>query len=259
MLELIAKTGLLFSQPPVLASVILIGFLNFNQNIFGRTLFILLFTMVYNVYLKSVWQIPLPPPLEGFAFPSGHMHSAVVFWVALAIEFRRFWFSALVVFMLCLTGYGLIYQGYHYPIDIVGAVGFGSLTLLIYYFLQQLKVFKENPYKLGVPLASLAIFFMILLPAASLQKWHIWQALGALIGFTIGWGLLSQKQKKQPFTIQGRQHLRVFSIALLGAIGIFYLLSMLPMTKNPLIFCQFFLIAIWVSSSKLITNLILRK
>ncbi|HRE32849.1 MAG TPA: phosphatase PAP2 family protein, partial [Candidatus Berkiella sp.] len=94
-----------------------------------------------NVYLKSIWQMPLPAPMEGWAFPSGHMHSAVVFWGALAIEFRRFWFSALIVFMLCLAGYGLVYHGYHYPIDIVGAVGFGSLSLFIYGYLRQKALF----------------------------------------------------------------------------------------------------------------------
>jgi len=259
MLELIAKTGLFFSQPIVLACVVLVGFLNRNEAIFGRTLFLLLFTMVYNVFLKSIWQVPLPPPLEGWAFPSGHMHSAVVFWGALAIEFRRFEFSALVVFTLCLTGYGLIYHGYHYPIDILGAVGFGSFSLFLYNIFKQQPYFKEKPYRLGTQLSFLAIVCMQFMPPESLQKWHIWQALGALIGFTIGWALLSQQQNKQTLTIEGKQRLFVTSVALLGSLAFFYLLKILPITKNPMIFCQFLLIAIWVSSSKLITHQILRK
>jgi hypothetical protein len=256
MLELIAKTGIFFSQPIVLASVVLVGFLNRNEAIFGRTLLLLLFTMVYNVLLKSIWQIPLPPPLEGWAFPSGHMHSAVVFWGALAIEFRRFWFSALVVFTLCLTGYGLIYHGYHYPIDIIGSVGFGSLSLLIYNFCKQRPYFTEKPYRLGVELTSLAILCMIFMPSESLQKWHIWQALGALMGFTFGWFLLSQQN--QALTIKGKQRLLLTSVALLGSLAFFYLIKVLPITKNPMIFCQFFLIAIWVSTSKFTTHQILR-
>lgn len=257
-LELIAKTGLFFSQPLVLASVVLVGFLSRNEAIFGRTLFILLFTMVYNVYLKSIWQIPLPPPLEGWAFPSGHMHSAVVFWGALAIAYRRFWFGALVLFTLCLTGYGLIYHGYHYPIDIVGAVAFGSLSLFIYHVFQQQSYFKAKPHRLGALLSLLAIGCMLLMPPESLQKWHIWQALGALIGFTSGWALLSQQQAKQPFSIDGKHRLWVLSVALLGSIAYFKMLSFAPLSKNTLIFCQFFSIAIWVSCSKLITHQMLR-
>lgn len=258
MLELIAKTGLFFSQPIVLASVVLVGFLNRNEAIFGRTLLLLLFTMVYNVFLKSIWQIPLPPPLEGWAFPSGHMHSAVVFWGGLAIEYRRFWFSALVVFILCLSGYGLIYHGYHYPIDIVGAVGFGSLSLFIFHLCKNRPSFKEKPYRLGIELSGIAILCMMMMPPSSLSKWHIWQALGALIGFTAGWALLSQQQNKQTMTIEGKQRLLLTCVALLGSLTFFYLTKMLPVTQNVMIFSQFFLIAIWVSSSKFITHKILR-
>ncbi len=259
MLELIAKTGLLFSQPIVLASVVLVGFLNRNEAIFGRTLLLLLFTMVYNVLLKSIWQYPLPPPLEGWAFPSGHMHSAVVFWGALAIEFRRTWFSALVVLILCLTGYGLLYHGYHYPIDIMGAVGFGSLSLFIFSFCKIHPLFKEKPYLLGVYLSLLAMFCMLKMPPSSLQKLHIWQAFGALIGFTAGWAVLIQVQNKQSLTIEGKQRLVVTSIALLGSLVFIYLIKILPIPQHLMIFCQFFLVAIWVNSSKFITHMMLNQ
>ncbi|MCS5712089.1 phosphatase PAP2 family protein [Candidatus Berkiella aquae] len=251
MLELIAKTGLFFSQPIVLASIVLVGFLNRHEVIFGRTLLILLFTMIYNVYLKSIWQLPLPAPMEGWAFPSGHMHSAVVFWGALAIEFRRFWFSALVVFVLCLAGYGLVYHGYHYPIDIAGAVGFGSLSLLIYRYLQQKSLFKEKPYRLGILLTLLAVICILLTPAFA-RKLHLWQAFGALIGFTLGWALLSKQQQNLAHFFNIKQRFMVLSIALMGACAYFYLIRTLPLGQQLMIFSQFFLIAIWVNASKMI-------
>lgn len=258
MLELIAKTGLFFSQPIVLASVVLVGFLNRHEAIFGRTLLILLFTMIYNVYLKSVWQIPLPPPLEGWAFPSGHMHSAVVFWGALAIEFRRFWFSALVTFILCLSGYGLIYHGYHYPIDIVGALAFGSLTLIVYRYLQQRPLFKEKSYRLGILLILLAMIFILLTPPLA-RKLHLWQAFGALIGFTLGWSLLTNRQVNQLYAFNAKQRLMLLSVTLTGALAYFHLMRVLPINQQTMIFAQFFLIAIWVNASKIITQKIFRK
>lgn len=258
MLELIAKIGLFFSQPIVLASVVLVGFLNRHETIFGRTLLILLFTMIYNVFLKSVWQAPLPPPLEGWAFPSGHMHSAVVFWGALAIQFKPFWFRALVVFMLCLCGYGLIYHGYHYPIDIAGAVGFGGLSLLIYRFLQVRSPFRAKPYYLGVLLTVLATIFILLTPPEA-RKLHIWQAYGALVGFTAGWSFLDNQQPNSHFTFTIRQRLVMIFLTLVGTLAYFYLIRSLPLNQQVMIFTQFFLIAVWVNASKIITYQLFRK
>lgn len=258
MLEIIAKCGLFFSQPIVLASIVLVGFLNRHEALFGKTLLILLFTMIYNVYLKSVWQIPLPPPLEGWAFPSGHMHSAVVFWGALALQLQRRWFSLLVCGMLTMAGYGLVYHGYHYPIDIAGAIGFGTLTLIIYQFAQKQPLFKQQPYRLGIMLAVLSGIFILLTPPEA-RKLHLWQAFGALLGFTLGWYGLTKQQRQQATSLNVLQRFMLISIALLGSIAYFYGLRTLPMTQQSLIFCQFFFIAIWVNMSKVLLQRMLKK
>jgi len=258
MLELIAKTGLLFSQPIVLASIVLVGFLNRNEAVFGRTLLILLFTMIYNVYLKSIWQMPLPAPLEGWAFPSGHMHSAMVFWGALALEYKGFWPKGLVLLILCMSGFGLVFSGYHYPIDILGAVAFGSVTLTIHHFLQQQTVLKEQPYRLGTLLIPLATVLILLTPAEA-RKLHLWQAYGAMIGFTLGWVLLAKQSLQRRFAFNLKQRMMVLSMALAGALCSFYLIQALPLTKQEIIFGQFFIIAIWVNTSKIIMYRVGRK
>jgi len=192
-LPLIAKTGFAFSNPYILISVIIIGLLNRQEKIYGRVLFLLLFTIIYNLYLKSLWQHPLPPPLEGWAFPSGHMHSAVVFWGWLAIEYRRLWFSAIVGLILCLVAYGLLYSGYHYPIDIVGSLAVGALSLFIYYFVNRLPFFKESPYQVGVLLTLLGFGIMMLIPPEG-KKLILWQAWGTLAFISLGW-LIPQRVK----------------------------------------------------------------
>lgn len=248
MLELIAKIGLFFGQPPVLVSIIVLGFLLQREVVFSRTLFLLLFTMIYNVYLKSLWQMPLPPPLEGWAFPSGHMHSAVVFWGWLAIEYRKIWYAEITFFLLCLIGYGIVYHGYHYPIDILGAVAFGSLSLVLYSLLQRLSYFQQKPYRLGFFLSLLGLIIIGMLPPES-RKPHMFQALGALVGFSLGWFL---SQKRTPLSFGYRPKILLVCIAVSGAFLIAFLTNQLPLSPKILIFVKFFGVGLWVSTCKMV-------
>ena len=186
LLWLIAKTGLMFCNPFVILGLILIGFLSGREKIFVHALFLVLFTVTYNLYLKTIFKVPLPPPLEGFAFPSGHMHSAVIFWGWLALKYPATWARGGIVLMLTFAGYGLVYEGYHYPIDILGSLAFGSLTLIIYKRLTQIQRFQIQPYLLGVILCLINMGLIFMLPIA-LRKPPIWVACGGLIGLTSGW------------------------------------------------------------------------
>lgn len=244
MLEQIAKIGLFFSQPPVLIGVVIFGFTFISEKQYGKALFLLLFTMIYNVYLKYCWQMPLPPPLEGWAFPSGHMHCAFVFWGWLAITYRKLWLSAVITLLLCFVGYGLIYHGYHYPIDILGAAAFGSFSLFIYSRLQKIPLMEAKPYYLGMLTSFLGLIFIMLLPPEN-RKLHIWQALGGTIGFTLGWWWLHKKN----VTLNLGQQGLAFIIAILGATSII-LWCNLPLSLAAAIFVKFFVSALWISTSK---------
>ncbi len=66
----------------------------------------------------------------GFAFPSGHAESAVVFWGFLAWHYRRGWLwlvSPAAIILICLSR---LYLGLHWPVDIAGgaAIGLGLLV-----------------------------------------------------------------------------------------------------------------------------------
>ncbi len=183
MLDFIAKFGLSFCHTPIVASLIIIGLISKKREIFARAAYLLLFTMIYNAYLKSIWQAPLPPPMEGWAFPSGHMHSAMVFWGWLAIEFRKVWFYEIVFFILTLVGYGLIQQGYHYPVDVLASVGFGSLSLTLYALINRLKFFKGHLERLGGLMVLLSgIIILLMIPEA--RKPHVIKAFCILTLFT---------------------------------------------------------------------------
>jgi hypothetical protein len=246
MLDMIADIGLRFAQPFVWVTVAVIGFCLINPKIFGKALLLVLFTMVYNTYLKSIWQVPLPAPLEGWAFPSGHMHSALVFWGWIAIEYRKTWLSAIVILMMMSLGFGLIHAGHHYPNDVLGAVGFGALSLLIYGLLQFIPPLREKPYRLGMLLIPLSIVCLFLMPEEA-RKPHVWQGLGGLVGFTLGWMCLaSRKGAVKPSFIY-----KLFRMTItLFVTGLFFVfLGELPLPVDALAFVKTFIIGFWVPLS----------
>lgn len=196
-LDFIAKAGLAFSHTPILAGFLVLGLLSKHREKFAKAAFLTLFTIVYNLYLKSLWQMPLPPPAEGWAFPSGHMHSAFVFWGWLAIEFGKIWFYEIVFFILTLVGYGLVQQGYHYPIDVFASVGFGSLSIVLYALINRLPFFKNHSDRVGFLMVILSGIVFFLLPGSSASKPHVLGALFINTLLAIAWALYQLKQCSQ--------------------------------------------------------------
>jgi membrane-associated phospholipid phosphatase len=248
LLAIIAKIGLAFSQPATYALVAILGFLTYKPKWFAHALFLLFFTMVYNAYLKSIWQIPLPIYLEGWAFPSGHMHSAVAFWAVIAIQARNVIVWALTLFMLILCGYGLLYEGFHTPIDIFAAYGFGAVTLIIYYFLMKLQFFDVKIYRIGLLTTPLALFIFFFIPQAA-SKAHLFQALGGSIGLVMGCALC-----QNDFQTTLKTKLTSVFLAFMGIIGIYMGLAYLPMLITLKIFCQFALMTFWLGVSPCLGN-----
>ncbi len=107
-------------------------------------------------------------------------------------------------------------------------------------------------------LAILAGIFILMTPSEA-RKLHLWQAFGALIGFTLGWYWLTKQQRQQAISFNVFQRLLLVSIALLGSIAYFYGLRTFPMTQQSLIFCQFFFIAIWINLSKILLQRMFKK
>lgn len=185
-LSYLAQTGLFFGQPITWALIGLLGLLVISRPAFGRALLLVFFSMIFNPLLKFWFQEPLPEPMDGWAFPSGHMQAAIVFWGWLAIEAKGFWPRFLLGVLLLIIAYGVIYSGYHYPRDVIGAICVGALMLVAYHALNQLKTFKDKPYWVGLPLIALSLIIMIAIPPEGF-KIHMMQGLGGLVGITFGW------------------------------------------------------------------------
>lgn len=189
----IAACGSVLDSPYLYLTIIVVGLLwGRHPAMFGRTLLLVCFTMIYNLGLKSIWKVPLPPLLDGWAFPSGHMHAAVIFWGWLSIEIRRVWFSEIVLLILLIVAYGLLYHGYHWPLDILGAIGFGGLSLVIYAWLNRQAYIQAHPYWLGYGLFAIATMIGIAVYpdyGSSIVFKSVW---AMLIVTSVTWNILAR-------------------------------------------------------------------
>lgn len=186
MIDYIAQACLGFTHQSFLIPFIIVGYFIFSKQIFCKALFILLFSMVVNAYLKSLWQVPLPSALgkEGWAFPSGHMQTAFAFWGWLAWEYNQILFRFFVTFLLIGIGFSLVHFGYHDYYDIFGALGCGIISLSVYdILLRQFIVFKNNLSYVGLLFFTLALPMIYFTP---LSLPHLWLAEGALLGLSLG-------------------------------------------------------------------------
>lgn len=256
MLADIATTiGLTIDRPYIMISIVILGYLLVNESVCTKALMLLLFTVVYNTFLKAFWQIPLPPAsgLEGFAFPSGHMHSAFVFWGWIAFDSKNRYLMAIIFVLLSFTGFGLVHKGYHYPLDIIGAVSFGAVTMTIFHVLNLFEPLKTKYMLNGLWLSIAAIICILLTPGVS-HKLHVFQGLGALIGFTLG-GIYATR--RQMTTLNWPKQFLCSILIILVAFGLFKGSKMLSLEipKIILLSSTWFLIALWIAASKRILRI----
>ena len=243
MLDSLAKASLFLTKEYFVIALVSIGYLTYQKPIFARALFLLLFTMILNPFLKDIWQVPLNPDLNkmGYAFPSGHMQTTAALWLWLVHEFKKPIFSFITSLILCAVGFALYHFGYHTISDIGAALGFAFLSLIIYGFLLQIIPEEKHPFIGGV----LAVIGLPLIYFTSGQQPHVWIAVGALVGFSLGWTLYHRWDPEQ-WLFKKR-----FKVACgLGGIVILYGLTEFIDTFLPqdiFNFIRFFMVAFWVS------------
>jgi len=130
-----------FTHEWLIVLILLIGLfgkeitLKFNKRYFLEALLILTISVLYNFSLKYTFKVPLSQKfgLNNYAFPSGHMSSAIAFYGWLAIRYHSNLLNLFVGFLLLGIASELIYFGYHVVIDVIGSFFFCSLLLYGYH------------------------------------------------------------------------------------------------------------------------------
>lgn len=228
-----ARFFLAFSNDTLLVPLIIIGFLYVNNRTYGQALIVLLFSLVFNTVLKRYFGIPLNLNLniEGFAFPSGHMQSATVFygWIYAATNNIRL--RIIIIVLLSGISFGLHRFGYHNVYDILAGVSFGVLIIVMFNKLTKTKILQKHPYSLGffvIPLVAASIFYSCYFNNITTQS-QTWMFFYILIGFTISW-FIFQKQVERSKSLFSKLLSVILSFIVIA--GVFYLLptfkSLLP-------------------------------
>lgn len=249
----VADLCLMVTKEPVIIGLFLIGFIFFDRRTFLHALCLLLFTMIYNHWLKSLWQIPLNPALgkQGWAFPSGHMHSSFVFMGFIAWHYRRLKMITIPV-ILVLTGVGcsLIVKGYHNLIDVLGACAFGSLSVFITDRIHTHPWAKKRVWSIPLFFLSLSASLLITLFFKNHLQDHLFLATGALSGLLVG--TLAKKPSGPIIRIKAKNKLVKKSINFVATISgmgiIFYLLPKFSpyISSYLLAFFTYFLTGLWI-------------
>lgn len=158
---------LIFSHFGFIIPMLLIGMLVIDRRFFCDLSFLMAFSIILNVALKAVFQVPLSSTVghPGFAFPSGHMQLSTVVYASLwrlpyllRAQFA-YLFKAIIVLLLIGIGFSLIYCGYHNLTDVLGAIVVALLLIAIYKWLQD-NVPTWTPW--------------LILASASLAMCYIW-------------------------------------------------------------------------------------
>lgn len=159
MQDTLLKFILQLSHNPVLITLVALGFFFRDRNGFYFTFSILCFSVVLNYALKVTFKVPLMPHMnsDGYAFPSGHMQAATVFYGWMAILMAKRWINILTIITLIAIGYATVEAKYHLTNEIIAGALVGCLVLVVAKIL-----YTKNTFTVANQLLLLMTFILIL-------------------------------------------------------------------------------------------------
>ena len=210
-----------------------------------RLAWFVLFGTVGNGLIKNIVRMPRPydlgvvKPLRvetatSYSFPSGHTQSATSFWAGSMIILKTRASIVLGSIIILLTALSRLYLGVHWPMDVLGAIGFGVIFL---YFANQLMSDTGEVNKWHVLWTSILCLVTFILPGDA----DYYNAVASLWGFCIG-AYVEQRYIQFEISQDTKQNLKRVMIGLVGLVGIYVGLDkvlpdiqVLSMLKNALV------------------------
>lgn len=198
LLTLIAEAFLLFSHPAIVIAFFLAGFFFHDRRLWGVAILLTSFSMVLNPALKEFFQHPRPLGAEGYGFPSGHFNGSLSYYGWIALMWPNSLIRLSIAIILGGIGFGLVYKGYHFPLDLGGSFIVASLMIGIASAALKIQPFKNKPHLLGwLLLAFSSAPVLFLLTREGIPK-HTWLGLACLTAVTILWPITPYlKDRKQ--------------------------------------------------------------
>jgi len=192
LIDNIAHIFLWFTHETFIVPFIILGYIWVDKNNFYHATCLLLLSMLFNYALKITFAIPLNPALGkiGFAFPSGHMQQAVIFfgWLALNVGHKKI--HGLTILLLLGIGLSLIHFGYHNYYDILGSIFFGLLSIMGYRFM----VSHKTAYTPWVVILIGSIFLIYIYLSKAMTT-HLRMAFCTLCGFVTSFRIFDSLEK----------------------------------------------------------------
>ncbi len=233
-MDIFFEIFLLTSNKIVLVPLTVIGFIFFNRKAWGQALCLYLFTMMFVYTLKIIFKVPLDPAfgVGKYVFPSGVMQSTFVYFGWLFLQTSSQKYKGLITFILAGIACGLLYFGYVGIFDILGAIGFGIVTLYFFNRLAHMPKYKDYPAKTGGILWGIFILLFVLVGLVQGKvALHLWLPFFAFPGFVLSWSLFEKDINNKTFPM-GRSILILFTI-LASALLLNGLMSVFPITIFP--------------------------
>ncbi len=114
-----------------------------------------------------------------YSFPSGHTGAATSFWGGSMVIFKSTPVIILGIIMILLTGFSRLYLGVHWPVDVLGALLFGVISIYLADVTLGEKAVMSRWHVIG---ASLFVCLIMLLPVDG----DLYKMAAALWGLTLG-------------------------------------------------------------------------
>ncbi|HEY8450225.1 MAG TPA: phosphatase PAP2 family protein, partial [Bacillota bacterium] len=171
-----------------------------DRRLAARVIALFLVSVFINDALKAAFDLPRPSPdvvrvvyhqsAPGGGFPSGHAQFGVVLWGALAWEWRRPWFTWLAAVLIVLLCLSRLYLGLHFPLDVLGGLLVGALTLAAYIALcRRWRACGLQPTPALMAAALLGVTVIAVWVAHTTPMTMAAKTLGLLLGVAVGWAM----------------------------------------------------------------------
>jgi undecaprenyl-diphosphatase len=178
-LDVIAGICLRFGHITFILPFVLLGMIFHDRNLYAKATCFLFLVMIFNTLLKYWFKVPLFPHLgPGYAFPSGHMHAASVFFGYIVYKINSKIMKIALIFVICSLGFSLIHCRFHNMFDVLGALAFAVAEIFIYHLIRR---------NFGEKCAAVVALAAALLSMACLQQihrleFHVVMAFYGLVG-----------------------------------------------------------------------------